>query len=179
MPFVYVFINVSLAIKNNLGGVMFKKFGLALFLFGNIIQASSAVPTLSEIGQDQGGGTDLVHSFFIFFACAVPQFAMSAYQAYHNNTVDSKGTSRIVQGLFPFVIQLNENGYTINPTTITSSEYFKTGLLISTLSFCFLLLGGVRTKYMPCPPQNTDCVEFGRQCLSVMSGSEQNSIKTL
>lgn len=147
---------------------MFKKFGLALFLFGNIIQASSAIPKLSEIAQDQGNGTSLVVSFFIFFACAVPQFAMSAYQAYHNNSIDLKTTSRIVQELFPFVVQLNEKGYTINPTTVPSSEYFKTGLLMSTLSFSFLLLGGLFTKYLPCPPQNIDNVEFGRSCLSLM-----------
>jgi hypothetical protein len=124
---------------------LLRNFFCLMLLFCSLtFQASQIFQTLDKISKSQP--TALVSSFFMFFAAAVPQFAMVAYQYHTHNSIDSEGKSAIVQFLFPFALRLDEKGFTINPTIFSSKEYFSTGLWISGLSTLFLITGGILTK---------------------------------
>lgn len=98
---------------------------------------------LSNIAQHQP--TAITGSFFTGLT-AIPFFVMSLYQHSNQNTVDMQGKSSLVQCLYPFILKLNEEGYTINPTTIHSKEYVSIALKLCLASLSFLIIGGTLTK---------------------------------
>jgi hypothetical protein len=150
-------------------------FCLILFCSSLTFRASQIVHTLGKIGSSQP--TALVSSFFMFFAAAVPHFAMAAYQFHNNNNIDSEGKSNIVQFLFPFVLRLDKRKNTINPTTFSSKEYFSTGLMLSALSLFYLAVGGILTKFeetFGLASLTDNNVSFGRDALDQFTTGESH-----
>lgn len=152
---------------------LLRNFFCFMVLFCSLtFQASQILQTLGRIGKAQP--ISLFASFLTFFAAAAPNFAMAAYQLHNNSSIDLEGKSKIVKFLYPFVLRLDEEGYTINPTTLSSKEYFSIGLGLSALSFFYLIVGGVFTKLEETygsSPSSDSRVMNGR---AILDGMHQN-----
>ncbi len=117
-------------------------FYVALLLNINLHDLNAS-EFLNNIAQHQP--TAITTSFFTGLT-AIPFFVMSLYQYSTQNTVDTQGNSSIVPFLYPFILKLNEQRYTINPTTIHSKEYLSTALKLCLASLGSLIIGGILTK---------------------------------